>query len=122
MWRISDFALKIGVSESTLKRWDKSGSVRPRRLPNGHRYYTIEDVLVVLGISGSTGFEYREWLVQALPPLLAGEGDLDSALLEVKRLWAARCAAAAAVEGPADDLEIPVSESTSPSPSLEPEL
>jgi DNA-binding transcriptional MerR regulator len=43
---IKETAKILGVSEVTLRRWDKSGKFSPHRHPlNGYRCYRREDVL-----------------------------------------------------------------------------
>lgn len=43
---IGEAASLLGVSEMTLRRWDKAGRFRPHRHPiNGYRVYRREDVL-----------------------------------------------------------------------------
>ncbi len=38
----------LGVSEQTLRRWDKAGKLRPKRHPmNGYRLYAREAVLAL---------------------------------------------------------------------------
>ena len=39
-----EFAEKIGVSVSTLQRWDRDGLLPANRTPAGRRYYTSSDV------------------------------------------------------------------------------
>lgn len=38
-FRIAEAASKIGVSTKTLRRWEESGKLIPRRSSGGHRYY-----------------------------------------------------------------------------------
>jgi excisionase family DNA binding protein len=43
---IKDAAALLGVSEMTLRRWDKAGKFRARRHPmNNYRFYRRDDVL-----------------------------------------------------------------------------
>lgn len=44
------FAAAIGISTKTVRRWDKRGVLTARRLPNGHRYYTDDDVRIALDL------------------------------------------------------------------------
>jgi len=38
----------LGVSEQTLRRWDKAGKLRPKRHPmNGYRLYSREIVMSI---------------------------------------------------------------------------
>lgn len=41
-YKIGEFAKKIGVSVSTLRRWDKEGLLIANRSPLGTRFYTDE--------------------------------------------------------------------------------
>lgn len=42
---ITEFSEKIGVSESTVRRWDKTDKLKPHhRTVGGHRVYTQEQV------------------------------------------------------------------------------
>ena len=43
-YRPSQFAKKIGVSISTLRRWDNNNILKARRTKANHRYYTDEDI------------------------------------------------------------------------------
>jgi putative resolvase len=50
MYKIGEFARKIGVSVKTVQRWDKSGRIPARRTLSGYRYYTEEDVRLAQGL------------------------------------------------------------------------
>jgi len=39
LYTISQFAKKVNVSTSTLRRWDKSGEFKAKKHKSGHRYY-----------------------------------------------------------------------------------
>jgi hypothetical protein len=39
-YKISEFAKKIGVSQDTLRNWDKDGILIANRTPTGRRFYT----------------------------------------------------------------------------------
>lgn len=41
-------ATLLGVSRSTLIRWEQEGKIRPRRLFGGHRRYLLADLRNVL--------------------------------------------------------------------------
>src|SRR3954467_2962448 len=46
---ISEAAEFLGVSTATLRNWDRSGKLKPRRHPqNGYRIYLHEDLQAVL--------------------------------------------------------------------------
>lgn len=48
-FRISQFAKMIGRSASTIRRWEREGLIKSKRLVSGQRYFTEEDVKKVLG-------------------------------------------------------------------------
>jgi excisionase family DNA binding protein len=41
---IGEAARAVGVSESTLKRWELQGQIKPMRVGNGCRIYTAQDI------------------------------------------------------------------------------
>ena len=43
-YKPNQFAKKIGVSVSTLRRWDNENILNARRTQTNHRYYTDEDI------------------------------------------------------------------------------
>ena len=49
IYRISEFAKRIGKSARTLRRWDKNGNLVAKRLPSGHRYYDESDIRKLFG-------------------------------------------------------------------------
>ncbi len=53
MYKVSEFAAKIGVSVKTVQRWDNSGKLSARRTVAGYRYYTDDDVRTALGLQSS---------------------------------------------------------------------
>lgn len=50
IYRIGEFAKRIGKSADTLRRWDNEGRFVARRMPGGQRYYTEDDIYPILGI------------------------------------------------------------------------
>ena len=48
MYRVSEFAERIGRSASTVRRWEREGRITPRRAPTGQRYFDDADVRRVL--------------------------------------------------------------------------
>ncbi len=50
IYSIKQFALRINVSITTLRRWDKSGKLIAKRRPSGHRYYDESDVREILNL------------------------------------------------------------------------
>lgn len=53
MYRIGEFAARIGRSSSTIRRWEREGRIVARRTASGQRYFTDSDVRRVL----QPGFE-----------------------------------------------------------------
>lgn len=50
MYSTREFAGLVGVSVKTLYNWDKSGLLLARRKLNGYKYYTEQDVCLVLNL------------------------------------------------------------------------
>lgn len=50
IYRIHEFAKRIGRSTVTLRRWDKEGQLTAKRMPSGHRYYDESDIRKILNI------------------------------------------------------------------------
>lgn len=50
IYRINEFAKRIGKSASTLRRWDAEGRLVAKRTPTGPRYYDESDVRKIFGI------------------------------------------------------------------------
>lgn len=48
MYRISEFAERIGRSPSTVRRWEREGRIVVRRTASGQRYFNDADVRRVL--------------------------------------------------------------------------
>ena len=53
-YKVGEFAEKIGVSVSTLQRWDRINVLKSRRTPTNQRYYTDEDLNKVLNLETET--------------------------------------------------------------------
>lgn len=49
-YKVGEFSEKIGVSVSTLQRWDRTDVLKARRTPTNQRYYTDEDLNRVLNL------------------------------------------------------------------------
>lgn len=43
-YSIKEFSDRVGVSEYTLRYYEKEGLIKPARYPNGIRYYTNDDI------------------------------------------------------------------------------
>jgi putative resolvase len=49
IYRINEFAKRIGRAPSTVRRWEREGLLTAKRLPSGHRYFDESDVRAMLG-------------------------------------------------------------------------
>lgn len=58
-YKVGEFAEKIGVSVSTLQRWDRTNVLKSRRTPTNQRYYTDEDLNKVLNLETETKSERK---------------------------------------------------------------
>ena len=54
IYKVGEFAEKVGVSISTLQRWDRTNVLKSRRTPTNQRYYTDEDLNKVLNLETKT--------------------------------------------------------------------
>ena len=54
IYKIGEFSEKVGVSISTLQRWDRTDVLKSRRTPTNQRYYTDEDLNKVLNLEAET--------------------------------------------------------------------
>ena len=54
IYKVGEFAEKVGVSISTLQRWDRTDVLKSRRTPTNQRYYTDEDLNKVLNLEDDT--------------------------------------------------------------------
>lgn len=54
IYKVGEFAEKIGVSISTLQRWDRTDVLKSKRTPTNQRYYTDEDLNKVLNLEEDT--------------------------------------------------------------------
>lgn len=50
IYRISEFAKRVGCGSSTLRLWDSNGKFPAKRTSTGQRYYTEEDVRLYLNL------------------------------------------------------------------------
>ncbi|KJJ85303.1 transposon resolvase [Candidatus Omnitrophus magneticus] len=50
IYRVNEFAKRIGKTTKTLRRWDETGKLNAKRQISGHRYYDESDVRKALGI------------------------------------------------------------------------
>ena len=49
IYRIHEFAQRVGRATSTIRRWEQEGRLQSKRLPSGHRYFDEADVQRILG-------------------------------------------------------------------------
>ena len=54
IYKVGEFAEKVGVSISTLQRWDRTKVLKSKRTPTNQRYYTDEDLNKVLNLEAET--------------------------------------------------------------------
>lgn len=54
IYKVGEFAEKVGVSISTLQRWDRTNVLKSKRTPTNQRYYTDEDLNKVLNLETET--------------------------------------------------------------------
>lgn len=55
-YTIHQLSEMLGVSAQTLRNWDKSGRLKPHhKSANGYRYYTQEDLNMLLGVKSLSG-------------------------------------------------------------------
>ena len=54
IYKVGEFAEKVGVSISTLQRWDRTEVLKSKRTPTNQRYYTDEDLNKVLNLEAET--------------------------------------------------------------------
>jgi len=57
---IQEFAARIGVVPSTVRKWEKSGKISPARTTGGHRRYTERDIKEILRSDNKLGGKYNE--------------------------------------------------------------
>ncbi len=48
IYKTGEIAKILGVTVTTIQRWDRSGKLKAGRLPSGHRFYTREQVDKIL--------------------------------------------------------------------------
>ena len=76
MYRIGEFALRVGRSASTVRRWEREGRITAQRTASGQRYFTDADVRRVL----QPGFDEsaRQTVVYCRVSSPGQKDDLDS--------------------------------------------
>jgi putative resolvase len=51
VYRINEFAKRIGKAPSTIRRWEREGKLVAKRHPSGHRYFDEADVRLLTGVA-----------------------------------------------------------------------
>ena len=51
IYRINEFAKRIGKAPSTIRRWEREGKLIAKRHPSGHRYFDEADVRLLTGVA-----------------------------------------------------------------------
>ncbi|MFE9691134.1 IS607 family transposase [Micromonospora sp. NPDC005806] len=88
VYRIGDFAKRVGRSVSTVRRWEAEGRITARRLPSGQRYFDDSDVRTVL----QPGFDAarRKVVVYCRVSSSGQEADLAMQVAAMQRFCLAR--------------------------------
>lgn len=74
IYRIHEFAQRIGRATSTIRRWEREGKLQSKRLPSGHRYFDESDINRIL----SYPHEKRLTVVYCRVSSAGQRGDLAS--------------------------------------------
>ena len=89
-YRISEFAVMVGLSQSKVRYYEKFGLFRVKRQENGYRYYTPEDAFRVNAFRTLVQYGFTvEQAIRMLDEKQSGEAFLDSLenqKIELKRL------------------------------------
>ncbi len=75
IYSISEFAKKVNVSPSTLRRWDKTGEFPAKKRKSGHRYYDESDVRCLLN---KTPLSARKTIIYCRVSSYGQKDDLES--------------------------------------------
>ncbi len=81
IYRVSEFAKRIGKSPRTLRRWDTNGILVAKRHPSGHRYYDESDVRKVFGYPS----ESQRTVVYCRVSSAGQKDDLDNQVKAMER-------------------------------------
>jgi len=89
LYSISKMAKRVGVSISTLRRWDDSGQLVAKRHASGHRFYDESDVRSVLHIQRN---ELRKNIVYCRVSSANQKDDLASQVTAMEQFCLSRSA------------------------------
>ncbi len=84
----SEFISMLGISLSTLKRWERTGLFTPGRFPNGTKFYTTAHLEICLG-HGHTDDSYRVFLAGRIRIHVAAGYSTQDALRHANAEWQA---------------------------------
>lgn len=77
VYRIGEFAERVGRSASTVRRWEREGLLTPNRTRSGQRYFTEADVRSVLNLAAGTA-QHRSTVIYCRVSSSGQRGDLES--------------------------------------------
>ncbi len=88
MWKVSEFANKVGVSASTLRRWEHEGRLIPERTLGNQRIYTESHLATVRSIK--TGFCAGKIVIYCRVSSRKQKDDLQSQVLAMEKFCLAQ--------------------------------
>lgn len=77
VYRIGEFAERVGRSASTVRRWEREGLLTANRTQSGQRYFTETDVRTVLNLAAGQQ-QHRATVVYCRVSSSGQRGDLES--------------------------------------------
>ena len=86
IYRITEFAKRIGKSAPTLRRWEQEGRLVARRTLGGQRYYDESDVRKILGIKDIE----RKTVVYCRVSSASQKDDLKSQIIAMEQFCLSR--------------------------------
>ena len=89
VYRIGEFADRVGRSTSTVRRWEREGRIAVKRTATGQRYFTDADVRVVLQLPGTDPAD-REVVVYCRVSSPAQKPDLESQVVAMEQFCLGR--------------------------------
>lgn len=88
MWKVSEFGNKVGVSASTLRRWEQEGRLIPERTLGNQRIYTESHLATVRNIK--TGFSGGKVVIYCRVSSRNQKDDLQSQVLAMEKFCLAQ--------------------------------